>query len=187
MGRTVLERTGDVIARYGRAELRSVGPYIGLFSGERLLMMDTPTERRTNEEIARRAFGHVIVCGLGLGLFIAPMLRNPRVRALTIVEKDCDVVRVVHQHVQNNLMLRGRLDTTMFCGDAFEFPDALRHAGARAHCVHFDIWTVTQRYSLEERREQLAQLARLADLWRPHLYEGGKMTAWLGGRIRDVR
>jgi hypothetical protein len=78
-----------------------------------LVMQDTPDELVTHLDFMLRAHGHVLVTGLGLGCVVRGCLANPRVRAVTVVERDQDVIRLV-------------------------WPVLQREAGNRVYLVHAD-------------------------------------------------
>lgn len=60
-----------------------------------LVMSDTPSERRDHQEFIDAAYGNVLVNGLGLGLCIAPLMANPEVDTVTVVENSEDVMSLM--------------------------------------------------------------------------------------------
>lgn len=180
--RTVVEKS-DVISQHGDVRVQRVPPYTALYSGSQLLMMDVPSERKVNQLVGERCYGAVAICGLGLGLFLKPLLQNSRVGGITIFEKDCDVVHALLKYKPE----MGAPHLATFCIDALSAPLALlAPAGVKYHCVHFDIWSVAGRYDVNVRRAQLAELDALREAWRPVLHDGARVTAWLGGRLREL-
>lgn len=72
------------------------GTYTQLLHERRgIIMSDTPDEQRDHWEAARRAHGHVLINGLGIGMVLAAVLRKPEVTKVTVVEIDPDVVELV--------------------------------------------------------------------------------------------
>jgi hypothetical protein len=63
--------------------------------GRGIVMSDTPDERRDHYEAVRRAEGHVLINGLGIGMVLAAVLKKLEVSKVTVVELDPDVVALV--------------------------------------------------------------------------------------------
>lgn len=99
----------DTVNRYNLGEMFShsprrayVGTYTGLWIGKKaagnLWMSDTPDEMRDHMDFIRRAEGHVLITGLGLGMVVQACLRKPEVQQVTVVENHPDVVVLVGDH-----------------------------------------------------------------------------------------
>jgi len=58
-------------------------------------MSDTPAEVFQHFRFWKRAHGHVLVVGLGLGMITAALLKKSEVLSVTVIEKDSDVVDLV--------------------------------------------------------------------------------------------
>ena len=71
------------------------GEYTQLHVDNVLMMSDTPAEAWEHEDAYKRATGHVLVNGLGLGMFVHAILKKPEVTQVTVVEKSQDVVDIV--------------------------------------------------------------------------------------------
>lgn len=71
------------------------GTYINLRQGETIVMSDTPMEKRTNREFVLRAFGDVLIGGLGIGLILLAIQDKPQVKSITVIEKNKDVIDIV--------------------------------------------------------------------------------------------
>lgn len=71
------------------------GTYTRLMRGSALVMSDTPDERRDHWEPVRRAAGHVLINGLGIGMVLTAVLRKPSVERVTVVEISPDVIALV--------------------------------------------------------------------------------------------
>jgi hypothetical protein len=69
-------------------------PYEALFlyEGDRVWMMDSPSEAMTNDPAARKAHGRVLTFGLGIGYFTYMALLNPRVESVTVIESSPQVI-----------------------------------------------------------------------------------------------
>ncbi|RLI87984.1 MAG: hypothetical protein DRP01_00090 [Archaeoglobales archaeon] len=60
-----------------------------------VVMSDTLVEREDHQKFIDTAYGTVLVNGLGLGLCIAPLMSNPDVLNVVVVEKSKDVISLV--------------------------------------------------------------------------------------------
>ena len=58
-------------------------------------MIDGPSDHRPMEKFAEAAFGHVLIGGLGLGLVIHELVKNPKVHAVTVIDRDPDVIKMM--------------------------------------------------------------------------------------------
>lgn len=107
------------------------GTYCRLRRGRRIMMTDTWIERRTNQEVLRKANGDVLLAGLGIGMILLPIQEKPEVRKIYVVEKEAEVIELVW----DQLLVNGKC--TIIQGDIHEvvFP-----AGTRFDTIYFDIW-----------------------------------------------
>jgi spermidine synthase len=97
---------------------------------DKLVMSDTPMEVATNREVVERATGRVLIAGLGLGLILGPIFAKPDVEAVTVVEREPDVIALVGPLVQDP-----RLE--IICADIEVWRPP---RGARYETIYFDIW-----------------------------------------------
>lgn len=74
--------------RYTTAQPFDIGP------GE-CVMEDSLYELRTHFEFVFRAFGDVLITGLGLGCVARGVRKNPRVKSVTVIERDEDILQMV--------------------------------------------------------------------------------------------
>lgn len=58
-------------------------------------MTDLPVEQRQHDSLLRTATGHVLVGGLGLGYAVVALSMKPRVKSITVIEKNADVIALV--------------------------------------------------------------------------------------------
>ena len=108
------------------------GEYIRLLVNGELMMSNTPMEKRTSAEFVSNAEGDVLICGLGIGLVILPLLESEKVKSITVVEKYQDVIDIVLPQIKG-------YDTenklTVVCEDCFKFK-----TDNRFDTVFIDIW-----------------------------------------------
>ena len=74
------------------------GRYTKLTRNGSIIMSDTPDEMRDHYDFVRRAHGHVLINGLGLGMALGAVLAKPEVERVTVVEIDRDVIALVGGH-----------------------------------------------------------------------------------------
>jgi hypothetical protein len=107
------------------------GTYTALKHEHRgVVMSDTPDEMRDHYAAVRHARGHVLINGLGIGMVLANVLRQPGVERVTVVEIDPDVIALVGPHYVNE-----RVQIVQH--DAYSFTPS---KGERFGAVWHDIW-----------------------------------------------
>lgn len=79
----------------GREEAVAAGEYKRLCRGGTVVMSNVPMEIRTHRAFIWKAKGHVLINGLGLGMALTEILKNPLVLSVTIIEKSKDVIDLV--------------------------------------------------------------------------------------------
>lgn len=72
------------------------GTYKRLTRNGTVVMSNTPFEIRTNRPILYRAFGHILINGLGIGMVLKKLLESPDVKKVTVIEASEDVIKLVH-------------------------------------------------------------------------------------------
>ena len=79
--------------------------------------------------------GRVAVMGLGLGYFAFMASESPDVHAVTVIERDADVIALFERHILPQLAHRDKL--RLVRADAFEFAQAGLHG---FDCAFVDLW-----------------------------------------------
>jgi hypothetical protein len=138
------------------------GRYVRLFIGGQLYMSDTPTEQRENQELLDRARGDVLIAGIGMVL--VPLLANPAVTSVTVVEMDPDVVALVAPYFP---------EVNVVTADFLKW-SAL--PGVRWDTIYFDIWP-------DISTDDMPEVAKLRKRYRRRLNPGG----WMGEWAQDLR
>jgi len=137
-----------------------------LIDGESV-MTDRTTEWLSQlEAFLAQASGRVLVGGLGLGLIIKPLWRNPAVLSVDILEISQDVIDLVWEHVNP-----GDGKIRLHQADVFSWdPEPLRLKWDQAY---FDLST----------KVGDEDFATLTAKYTPFLKEGGEIKRWepLGG------
>lgn len=100
--------------------------------GGEVVMEDTIYELRTHLDFMLRAFGEVLITGLGLGCVARGCLINPRVTKLSVIERDQDVIDLVWPHMPQDPRLQ------LVVADAVEL---LENVDVTADCAWHDLWS----------------------------------------------
>src|SRR5699024_7034403 len=75
------------------------GEYVSLKHRGKILMSDTPMERRTNRQFVWNAHGDVLIGGLGLGMIVVAIQDNPEVKSITVLEKSGEVISLITEQI----------------------------------------------------------------------------------------
>lgn len=130
------------------------GRYTQLFHDRRgLVMSDTPAERYDHSDFVRRATGHVLISGLGIGMCVGAVLRKKDVLSVTVIEIEPDVIALTGPHYVDD-----RLEIVN--ADAREWSPP---KGRRYGAVWHDIWDNICRDNLKEMQTFNRRYARRAD------------------------
>lgn len=184
--------TGDQLIGHGRYARLAVGRYAapepapGLMDTT-VVTSDTPFERRTNWQFVSEARGDVLIGGLGLGFTPLCLIPDPRVRSITIVEKERDVVDLVWKHVLKyrdkfgwwtpGLHRLHRPELTIVVDDVRTWRPP---AGVKFDTIYFDIWAGVCQDNLEE-------IAKLHQAFKARKRPGGWMNSWIAETLRSDR
>lgn len=95
------------------------------------MMSDTRHERLTNWEVRHKAQGNVLIAGLGIGMVLHAIVPKDEVRAVTVIEKEPDVIKLISPSLPKSYKLK------VVCADIFDWRPP---EGAKFDCIYFDIW-----------------------------------------------
>jgi len=138
------------------------GKYAQLVVDGMLMMSDTDMERRSNREVVWQARGHVFIAGLGIGMILHPILENPKVTKVTVVEKYADVIKLVGPTLPHQEKL------TFVEADVLDWKPA---KGTKYDVIYHDIWPTISTDNLKE----MALLHRRFGQFKA---PGGWMDSW---------
>jgi len=117
-------------------------------------MSTMPQEIEQHERQLARAHGDVLVGGLGLGLACALLSKNRRVRSITCVEKNADIIKLVRPYLARGFgFLRGKLPQPRIVvvqDDLFNFLKGAKRDRQRFDFAFYDIWCPTGERVLTE-------------------------------------
>lgn len=142
-------------ARLSAAMSFSYGEYLSLRAGRymrllmpettlpridgRMIMSDTPQERLTNIQVVERAYGDVLIAGLGIGMILLPILASYQVDRVLVLEKYQPVRDMVEPQIRR-WAKKHRVDhklEVLVC-DVHDYPD--RNDQQKWDIIYFDIW-----------------------------------------------
>ncbi|GAG37690.1 unnamed protein product [marine sediment metagenome] len=108
-----------------------------MFINNRLWMWDTPEERDAEKELADKSFGDVLVAGYGFGILTKFLLKNPKVKSVTTVEKYKEVIKKMKEF--------GKIYGKVIIGDFYDMPK-----DKKFDCVIGDIYPDIDRVFLKD-------------------------------------
>lgn len=151
-------------------EVRVHGSYTTLWNRTQLrpMMSDHPCESESNLAFLQAARGRVLVVGLGLGYILLPLLQDPAIVSIDVVELDPDIIAKVGA-VLLEQDARGIL--RLHQGELESWPIGRE---GEWDTIYLDVW-------FQVGTEERAQAVRALELYRPLLAEGGWLDFWLSG------
>lgn len=186
-------RRGDVLVEHQNiedgggihAQLRGQGTRNGTYAvlkvRGQVVMSDTDMERRSNIGAILGATGDVLIGGLGLGMIVCPMLRNPGVASITVIELNPDVIALVEPAVRHwadvqGLSHFGRLNVVQ--ADVYTWRPA---KGQKFDTIYFDVWPDIS----EDNLVGIARLHNRAKFWKRT--RDSFMDSWQADNLRSRR
>lgn len=107
------------------------GTYIRLTHNGECVMSDTNMEKNTNREFCSKAYGDIIIGGLGIGMIIMAIQDKPEVKSITVIEKNQEVIDMVASQLDFNEKVN------IICADVFEWKP---ERGVKYDMAYMDIW-----------------------------------------------
>ena len=104
-------------------------------------MVDSPTDYRAMQKYAEVAYGKVLTAGLGLGLLVHELCKNPCVESITVVEKSSSIVDLIKNYLPDDSRIHIEL------GDIWSF---IAFDNSLWDYIIMDIWVY---YGLEQQLE----------------------------------
>jgi spermidine synthase len=141
------------------------GRYARLIVNGGVMMSDVQNEQATNLDAVLKARGDMLIAGLGLGMILVPILKNPKVTSVTVVEKNPAVILLVAQHISR--LANGKLQ--VFQADIHDWRPASK--GRQFDVIYFDIWG-------DQSTDDLDTMKVLHRQFRKYLRTGGWVSSW---------
>ena len=142
-----------------------------LFVDGKMVMSDSYAERVSNFEVVIKAQGDVLIAGLGVGMILRPLLSNPKVSSVTVVEECQDVIDLVAPYYAD-LKLR------VVQGDIYSWRP---EKGIKYATLYFDIWGDISQGHLE-------QMAKLHQAFKGYKQSKDSwMNSWSREHLQDLK
>lgn len=110
----------------------SPGTYVRLMHEGEVVMSNTDMEKRTNADFCRKAYGNVLIGGLGIGMIILAIQDKQEVKSITVIEKNQEVIDMIASQLKFNEKVK------IIHADVFEWkPDK----GVKYDVSYMDIWS----------------------------------------------
>ena len=135
--------------------------------GGQVMMSDSTNEERSNRTAVWKAQGDMLIAGLGLGMILHPILANPKVTSVTVIEKYQDVIDLILPTIESPKL-------TVICADIMDWKPA---KGTRFDCIYFDIWA-------DICTDNLKQINTLHQRFKGFKKPEGWMTSWCVDELR---
>jgi len=120
---------------HGSSRFTPEGVYTRLMcKGRGTIMSDTPDEMRDHYEPVKRAYGNILIDGLGVGMVLNACLLKEDVQHATVVELEEDVIKLVAPHYIDKF---GVDRLTVVHASAYDYQPP---RGAFYDMVWHDIW-----------------------------------------------
>jgi len=158
-------KSDAVLAVLRRDYMLREGRYCQLLVNGGLMMSDTPYERSTNWEVKRHAHGRVLIAGLGIGMVLKPILDNPDVEYVKVIEKYQDVIDLVAPYYNSEKL-------EVVCADIYDWKP---EKGEKYNVVYFDIWPDICTDNLEG----IAKLHQRGKFWLDKSDPNVWMNSWM--------
>ncbi len=162
----------SAMATLGGERLMYPGDYMCLKVNKRFVMSDTPYERLTNKDLVTRAFGDVLIGGLGIGMILIPMISNPAVTSITVVECSQDVIDLVAPQ----LSLTDKVGIVCADINTWEPPQ-----GKKYTIIYFDIWPAICSDNYEEMKALHRRYKKYVNY-----KAGGFMDSWCKDDVKRL-
>jgi spermidine synthase len=137
-----------------------------------VVMSDSQAEKEFNREVVEKARGDVLLLGFGLGFILIPIMNNPKVTSITIVEIEPEVIELV----ASQIILNDKVQIVM--GDALLYvPDK------QYDIIYFDPDIPSERITeLETQHINTEPVSHFT----PYLKPNGEVICWSDdGRYRN--
>lgn len=141
------------------------GTMVALLVDGATMMGEGTPEWTTSRPVLENAFGDVLIAGLGIGMILPSLCRNPRVKSITVVELSKHVIALVEPYYRHPKLrvVRGDIRKSAFLrSSVFD-------------TIWLDIWPDVSLKNLPEMQKLKRQLM-------PILRPGG----WFGMWVEDI-
>jgi len=147
--------------------------------GSGVWMSDTPMERNSNRNFIQKANGDVLIFGLGLGLIVFPLLDNPEVKSIRVIEKEKEVIDLILPYIKAKDTLN---KVTIVEGDCFEYKTK-----EKFDVIYGDIWRTISTENYEEMKQLTRAWKNRVNRENPNAFIDHWLKDHLKGEIRKEK
>jgi spermidine synthase len=151
--------------------------YIGQEDGDEILvlkdraknevvMSNSAMEMRTNQDFVDKAYGDVLIAGMGISMITKALQEKKEVTSITIIEKNPKLMYFMMPLIREHL----NFTTKIIEGDIFEY-----ETEEKFDCIYFDIWNFIE-------AENYLEMLELHNKFSKNLKPKGIMSSW---RFKD--
>ena len=109
--------------------------YPALIKNDYIWMSLIPHEMNTMEKDIDRAYGNVLVLGLGLGYYSYMISNKDDVESVTIIEKDKEIIDIFNKHLETHFRNLNKI--TIIEEDAFKY---IENNSYKYDFIYADLW-----------------------------------------------
>ena len=144
--------------------------------GSGVWMSDTPMERNSNRNFIQKANGDVLIFGLGLGLIVFPLLDNPEVKSIRVIEKEKEVIDLISPYIKAKDTLN---KVTIVEADCFEYKTK-----EKFDVIYGDIWRTISTDNYEEMKQLTRAWKNRVNRENPNAFIDHWLKDYLKGKIQ---
>jgi hypothetical protein len=119
---------------------------IYLTKNNEIVMNTTEFELLTNKEFLEKSNGDILIIGLGLGMVVYPLLNDPNVTSIKIIENDPTLIQYIGNKISNYDNLN---KVTIISGDAYTYHNVM-DINEKYDTIFLDFWTQLNKENVEE-------------------------------------
>jgi hypothetical protein len=147
--------------------------------GSGVWMSDTPMERNSNRNFIQKANGDVLIFGLGLGLIVFPLLDNPEVKSIRVIEKEKEVIDLISPYIKAKDTFN---KVTIVEGDCFEYKTK-----EKFDVIYGDIWRTICIDNYEEMKQLTRAWKNRVNRENPNAFIDHWLKDYLKGEIQKEK
>lgn len=119
---------------------------IYLMKNNDLIMCSTEFELLTNKEFIENSNGDILIIGLGLGMVVYPLLNDPTVTSIKIIENDPTLIQYIGNKISS---YDASNKVTIVSGDAYTYYNVM-DVNEKYDTIFLDFWNQLNKENIEE-------------------------------------
>lgn len=119
---------------------------IYLMKNNEIVMCSTEFELLTNKEFVENANGDILIIGLGLGMVVYPLLNDPTVTSIKIIENDPTLIQYIGNKISS---YDASNKVTIVSGDAYTYHNVM-DVNEKYDTIFLDFWNQLNKGNIEE-------------------------------------